>query len=127
MLNTELLVDRYLTTKTGYLPTGLLAIINTLYPKEVGDILAFKCPFCGRQFKSRQAMSAHLRRSHCRYMYHMMLLDIANTYKKVKYMVKRSDKVYVRYNGESASFNDIYDAYVYAVKLISKNKMFTFS
>lgn len=54
----------YLFGKTWRNYRLMQAIVNTFYPNIAESVKNKKCPFCGKVFKTRAAVYAHIGRSH---------------------------------------------------------------
>ena len=122
MYNYNQILDKYLLTKRGVLPTGMMAVMNALYPNEVRDIMTLKCPFCGRRFGRRANLASHLYRSECSFAYRSMVMNIVRAYKMIRYIIRNDghDKIYVVLDNNETRFNNLYDAYTYAVNYLLK-------
>jgi len=127
MYKYDMMLNRYFFTKSGVIPTGMSVIMNVLYPKEVRDILMLRCPFCGRRFRSRGYLATHLYHGECGFAYKSMVIDIVRIYKMIRYGMVRNKgngRVYVYLDGKRKRFDNLYDAYLYALKyLIKKGKV----
>ena len=56
----EKAVARHVVHGTRNIPRCYEVVLYVLYPNEVATIRDKRCPFCGRRFKTRQALYLHL-------------------------------------------------------------------
>jgi len=87
----EIRIHRYLLCKKRELPISLVNIIN--YFPETYYIRRHRCPWCGREFKSRLALRMHLKAkpelSECSFMYQQFLKSLVSLYIYFKSLTKR--------------------------------------
>ena len=63
MAHLEKAVAKYIVLGTRAIPRCYEVVLYTLYPEEVAAIRDKRCPFCGRRFRTRQALYLHLNRT----------------------------------------------------------------
>ncbi|RLJ04550.1 MAG: hypothetical protein DRP08_01515 [Candidatus Aenigmatarchaeota archaeon] len=65
----EKAIARYVVFGTRIVPKCYEVVLYAVYPSEVAAIRDKVCPFCGRKFRTRQALYLHLNRSSSRLVY----------------------------------------------------------
>ena len=63
LIHLEKAVAKYIVLGTRAIPRCYEVVLYTLYPEEVAAIRDKRCPFCGRRFRTRQALYLHLNRT----------------------------------------------------------------
>ena len=135
--NIEEALTRYLITGKGKVASIYEYTANILYRDEIAKMRSKVCPFCGRKFKSRGALYAHLNRSssrlsmnkhvlrgrthslytnECYVLFQQMLEDIVETANIARrYIIKNNGKYVVTNVYPHPKFDSKYEAVKYVV------------
>ena len=138
LANVEKAVARSLVLRTRKLHNTYKYVADLLYHDELEKIANKECPFCGRKFKNKVALYLHLNRStsrldfnrralfgrahsiyksRCYVAFQQMVKDVAETARKVKFILRKDRGAWVVYAEKPhPKFNSKYEAVKYIIE-----------
>ena len=102
-LTLEDVVDKYIVDGHANPNFMLLtAVADTLVGDVIGAVRRKECPFCGRVFRSRSRLKAHLHNRCCGTMYAGVVGYVISRYRRLKNRVRRGSRYRLELPGKPA-------------------------